>query len=127
MLFNYSKLPLHNFVNRSISIYVCQNCGAETRQFFGRCSSCGEWNSIVEEIVSSSNMSLIFTDLKVESQKPNFFFASNSNEFLRIGLNFDKKILNNNINFILLNNIGNAYIEKNIDNKLIIESIKYIK
>ena len=42
-------------------------------------------------------------------------------------LNFDKKILNNNINFILLNNIGNAYIEKNIDNKLIIESIKYIK
>ena len=54
MLFNYSKLPLHNFVNRSISIYVCQNCGAETRQFFGRCSSCGEWNSIVEEIVSSS-------------------------------------------------------------------------
>ena len=42
-------------------------------------------------------------------------------------LNFDKKIMNNNINFILLNNIGNAYIEKNIDNKLIIESIKYIK
>ena len=42
-------------------------------------------------------------------------------------LNFDKKILNNNINFILLNNIGNAYIEKNIDNKLIIESVKYIK
>ena len=42
-------------------------------------------------------------------------------------LNFDKKIMNNNINFILLNNIGNAYIEKNIDNKLIIESVKYIK
>ncbi len=42
-------------MNRSISIYVCQNCGAETRQFFGRCSSCGEWNSIVEEIISASN------------------------------------------------------------------------
>ena len=42
-------------------------------------------------------------------------------------LNFDKKVRNNNINFILLNNIGNAYIEKNIDNKLIIESVKYIK
>ncbi len=33
--------------------YVCQSCGAQTRQFFGRCSSCGEWNSIVEQIPSS--------------------------------------------------------------------------
>ena len=49
MLFNYKKLPLHNFVNRSISIFVCQSCGAETRQYFGRCPNCKEWNSIVEE------------------------------------------------------------------------------
>ena len=41
-------------MNRSVSIFVCQNCGAETRQFFGRCPSCGEWNSIVEEITSKS-------------------------------------------------------------------------
>ena len=40
-------------MSRSVSIYVCQNCGAETRQFFGRCSSCGEWNSIIEEKISS--------------------------------------------------------------------------
>ena len=54
MLFNYSKLPLHNFVNRTVSIFVCQSCGAETRQYFGRCKNCGEWNSIVEEISSLS-------------------------------------------------------------------------
>ena len=54
MLFNYRKLPLHNFVNRSVSIFVCQSCGAETRQYFGRCSNCGEWNSIVEEIIPLS-------------------------------------------------------------------------
>ena len=42
-------------MNRSVSIYVCQNCGAETRQFFGRCSSCGEWNSIIEEIRTPAN------------------------------------------------------------------------
>ncbi len=40
-------------MSRSVSIYVCQNCGAETRQFFGRCTSCGEWNSIIEEKISS--------------------------------------------------------------------------
>ncbi len=39
---------------RSVSLYICQSCGAQTRQFFGRCSSCGNWNSIVEEVVSSN-------------------------------------------------------------------------
>ena len=34
---------------RSVSIYVCQSCGAQTRQFFGRCNSCGSWNSLVEQ------------------------------------------------------------------------------
>ena len=43
-------------MNRSVSIFVCQSCGAETRQFFGRCSNCGEWNSIVEEIRKESKL-----------------------------------------------------------------------
>ena len=30
-------------------MYVCQNCGARTRQFFGRCAGCGSWNSLVEQ------------------------------------------------------------------------------
>ncbi len=34
---------------RNVSIYVCQSCGAQTKQFFGRCTSCGSWNSIIEE------------------------------------------------------------------------------
>tara|TARA_B100000214_G_C23965992_1_gene627718 strand:+ start:36 stop:1421 length:1386 start_codon:yes stop_codon:yes gene_type:complete len=41
-------------VNRSFSIYVCQSCGSETRQYFGRCPNCSEWNSIVEEIASKA-------------------------------------------------------------------------
>ncbi|WP_413405163.1 MULTISPECIES: DNA repair protein RadA [unclassified Synechococcus] len=36
---------------RSANLYVCQSCGAQTRQFFGRCSSCGSWNSLVEQSV----------------------------------------------------------------------------
>jgi len=31
--------------------YVCQSCGAVTPRWAGRCESCGEWNSIVEEVV----------------------------------------------------------------------------
>ncbi len=35
---------------RSVSTYVCQACGARTRQFFGRCASCGQWNTLVEQV-----------------------------------------------------------------------------
>ncbi len=31
------------------SRYICQNCGSETSQYFGRCMNCREWNSIIEE------------------------------------------------------------------------------
>ncbi len=33
------------------STYVCQNCGRQTPRYFGRCPSCGEFNTMVEEIV----------------------------------------------------------------------------
>ena len=38
---------------RSASVYLCQSCGAQSRQFFGRCAACGSWNSLVEQPTSS--------------------------------------------------------------------------
>ncbi|MGE0212218.1 MAG: DNA repair protein RadA [Parvibaculaceae bacterium] len=29
--------------------YVCQNCGAVTSKWAGRCDACGEWNTLVQE------------------------------------------------------------------------------
>ena len=34
---------------KTTSLYVCTECGAQTRQFFGRCSSCGSWNTLIEQ------------------------------------------------------------------------------
>lgn len=34
---------------RPLKRYVCQSCGAVTTKWSGRCESCGEWNTIVEE------------------------------------------------------------------------------
>jgi DNA repair protein RadA/Sms len=34
---------------RAHSSYVCQNCGAITQRWQGKCEACGEWNTIVEE------------------------------------------------------------------------------
>src|SRR5271155_3037667 len=31
------------------SSYVCQNCGAITQRWQGKCESCGGWNTIIEE------------------------------------------------------------------------------
>lgn len=31
--------------------YFCQNCGLNSPKWLGRCTSCGEWNTFVEEIV----------------------------------------------------------------------------
>ena len=29
--------------------YVCQSCGCVSPRWAGKCSACGEWNTIVEE------------------------------------------------------------------------------
>lgn len=37
------------------SVYFCSNCGYESPKWLGKCPGCGEWNSFVEEKVSSKN------------------------------------------------------------------------
>ncbi len=32
------------------AVFVCQNCGTRSPKWMGRCSGCGEWNTLVEEI-----------------------------------------------------------------------------
>lgn len=32
-------------------IFICSNCGATSPKWMGRCPSCGEWNTIEEEII----------------------------------------------------------------------------
>jgi DNA repair protein RadA/Sms len=37
---------------RAKAIYVCQQCGAQSLKWVGRCPDCGEWNSMVETVES---------------------------------------------------------------------------
>lgn len=34
--------------------YICQECGAASPQFFGKCPACHTWNSLVEQVVPHS-------------------------------------------------------------------------
>ncbi len=36
--------------NKTRTIYACQNCGAQRSKWEGRCSDCGAWNTLVEEV-----------------------------------------------------------------------------
>ena len=33
------------------SVYVCSQCGAESVKWIGKCPSCGEWNTYIEEVI----------------------------------------------------------------------------
>ena len=51
------------------SVYVCSQCGFETPRWAGKCSQCGEWNTLEEQVVSVSKVS--------EKIKSNKFISSN--------------------------------------------------
>ena len=34
------------------SSFVCQSCGAVSARWAGKCGSCGDWNTIVEEVAA---------------------------------------------------------------------------
>lgn len=35
--------------------FVCQNCGARYPKWSGRCENCGEWNTLIEQVVESGS------------------------------------------------------------------------
>jgi DNA repair protein RadA/Sms len=41
-------------VSKVITRFVCQSCGRAAAKPLGRCPSCGEWNTFIEEIVDSA-------------------------------------------------------------------------
>lgn len=39
------------------TVFVCSQCGWESAKWYGKCPSCGEWNTLNEEIAASSSSS----------------------------------------------------------------------
>lgn len=52
------------------SAWFCQNCGVESAKWVGKCPSCGEWNTFVEEIVVKSKASNIVGTNENVKNKP---------------------------------------------------------
>jgi DNA repair protein RadA/Sms len=42
-------------MSKTKTTFVCKNCGSQSPKWIGKCNSCGEWNTFLEEIVSERN------------------------------------------------------------------------
>ena len=47
------------------SIFFCQNCGTSSTKWLGKCPSCNEWNTFVEEKTSKKDDYLTFASRDV--------------------------------------------------------------
>ncbi len=50
------------------TVFYCQSCGTESAKWVGKCPSCGEWNTYVEEVVSKATSNT--AEFSVEKAKP---------------------------------------------------------
>ena len=77
-------------MSSKFSTFICQNCGYETSQYFGRCINCNEWNTIVEErknsrskisTINKSKESKLLDEIEIEKISR---FTSGFREFDRV-------------------------------------------
>ncbi len=51
--------------------FFCQNCGYQTPKWLGKCPSCNEWNTLVEEIVEKNDSKVVaFSTSSGKTAKP---------------------------------------------------------
>lgn len=59
------------------TVFVCQNCGVQSPKWIGRCPSCHEWNTYVEEIIPSKTQIENFNSYSSKPQLINDVEISN--------------------------------------------------
>ena len=62
-------------MSNKYSRFICQNCGSESTQYFGRCMNCKKWNSIIEEkksykpkknVINENKNSKLFEEIEIQ-------------------------------------------------------------
>lgn len=63
--------------------FFCQNCGTQSPKWVGKCPSCGEWNTFVEEVVQKSTEGLK-PSASTRMSKPRLISDLNAGDHQRI-------------------------------------------
>lgn len=56
--------------SKNSTVFFCQNCGYESAKWLGQCPGCKQWNSFVEEPVSSSKTASKKNRIPAQEKKP---------------------------------------------------------
>lgn len=74
------------------TIYVCSNCGCTTVRWAGRCSQCGEWNTL-EEKTETKSLSSTGSKISLTSGKKLKDVSSEKEERIKTGISeFDRVV-----------------------------------
>ncbi|HEY1037940.1 MAG TPA: DNA repair protein RadA [Bacteroidia bacterium] len=79
-------------MSKTKTTFFCQNCGTQSAKWVGKCPSCNEWNTFVEEVVhkdTKNNRLQVFSgnkNTKGESNKPVLLQEIGTAEYPRIAV-----------------------------------------
>jgi DNA repair protein RadA/Sms len=68
------------------SAFYCQNCGFDTPKWLGKCPSCNEWNTFVEEIIQKQIPQVVAFSKSENTSKPQSIQEIKKQEHQRITL-----------------------------------------
>lgn len=77
------------------SAYFCQNCGYETPKWLGKCPSCNEWNTFVEEIIEKNIPTVVAFSSTTRNARPQTLQSIEQQEQPR------RPLLDNELNRVL--------------------------
>ncbi len=73
------------------TVYVCNNCGQESPKWIGKCPSCGEWNTYVEQVIrKESGPQRVATGMDPVKSKPIALDAIETKDDPRIDMHDDE-------------------------------------
>lgn len=68
------------------SAFFCQNCGYEAPKWLGKCPSCNEWNTFVEEVIEKSGPQVVAFSRSAKTARPQVLQEIQPQEHPRIVL-----------------------------------------
>ena len=73
------------------TIFSCQNCGAQSPRWLGRCPECGKWNTYAEEALEIEAKRASITEAKISSPIPLHKISGDDGQHIPTGIDeFDR-------------------------------------
>ncbi|MBI4126011.1 MAG: DNA repair protein RadA [Deltaproteobacteria bacterium] len=78
---------------RSKTIFACQNCGAQSPKWLGRCPECSQWNTYVEEVAEIEAKRAPLFEVPISTPKPLAEIAGEEGKHIPTGIaEFDRTL-----------------------------------